>query len=552
MYFVLGLGLLLCSYFQNFSALPWPAAHSEIFAFLAAVLFGWGVIARREVPIRFTPAVAALLFLSLLVGIQYCFGLIVFWGDAFTTLIYLLMAYCALLAGQVFAKDPQWPVSLALALLVAAVGSAIVGLAQSLLVWTDSGWVLPPTWSRRPGANFGQPNHLASLLVMGAASLIYLDQRLRFGRTIKVLLSLLLLIGISVSESRTGLISAIALLLWWLARRRALLVPPKTHWIIAMAAALIAGMWFWPPLIAFIHEAGATVGGAALDTRVGMRWLVWQQLLDAVWVKPWFGWGVRGTSFALNAVLGSQPASEPYTYAHNVVLDMAIGAGLPLTGLALGLLCYWGRNRVRSVNSPETWYAAGLLIPLVIHSTLEYPYAYAYFLVPAMFAIGMLEQNYSVQVNKCISRKTFVGSWLVYCILLAWMSSEYLEIEEDFRVARFESLNVGKTAADYERPTIILLTQLRVLIQATRTVPHPGMPSAELLLLRSAASRFPWIPVQNTFALSAALNDDLMEAQRQLRIIRAMHGEKKYAAIRQQWESWAREKYPQLVGLAPK
>lgn len=552
MSYVLGLCLLLCSFFQNFSALPWPAAHSEIFAFLAVGLFGWRVITSRDVPIQLTPAVAVLLFLSLLVGIQYCVGLIAFWGDAFTMLIYLQMTCCALLAGQVFAKDPQWPVSLALALLVAAVGSAIIGLAQSLLVWTDSGWILPPTWSRRPGANFGQPNHLASLLVMGAASLIYLDQRLRFGRTIKLLLSLLLLIGISVSESRTGLISGIALLLWWLARRRVLLLPPQTQWITASVAALVAGMWFWPPVIAYIHEAGATVGGAALDTAVGMRWLVWQQLFDAVWLKPWFGWGMRGTSFALNAVLGSQPASEPYTYAHNIVLDMAIAAGLPLTGLALGLLGYWGRARVRSVNTPETWYAAGLLIPLVIHSTLEYPFAYAYFLVPAMLAIGMLEQNYSIKFKKSISRRIFTGSWVVFCALMAWMSLEYLEIEEDFRVARFESLNVGKTATDYERPNIILLTQLRALIQATRTLPYPGMPSTEILLLRSAASRFPWSPVQNTFALSAALNGDVAEAQRQLRIIRAMHGEKNYASIQSQWESWAHEKYPQLQGLAPK
>ena len=112
-------------------------------------------------------------------------------------------------------------------------------------------------------------------------------------------------------------------------------------------------------------------------------------------------------------------------------------------------------------------------------------------------------------------------------------------------------MNVGKTAADYERPHIVLLTQLRALLEVTRTVPHPNMSQDNLLLLRSAASRFPWVPVQNCYALSAALNGNVPEAQRQLKVMRAMHGEERYEAIRVQWDTWAQEKYSQLQGLAP-
>jgi hypothetical protein len=69
--------------------------------------------------------------------------------------------------------------------------------------------------------------------------------------------------------------------------------------------------------------------------------------------------------------------------------------------------------------------------------------------------------------------------------------------------------------------------------------------------LRATASRFTWVSVQNCYALSAALNGNVPEAQRQLKVMRAMYGESRYQAIRLQWDTLAQDKYPQLQGLAP-
>lgn len=551
MQYILGFGLLLLSFFQNFSTVPWRAAHSEIFAFLAVLIWAGSAMRNRTVQVCRTPPASALLCLSLLIGLQCLGGLVFFGGDAIVLLIYVQLCLGALLIGQLYAEDPKWPLALALAIFLAAVGSALIALAQSLWVWIDSGWILPPSWYRRPGANFGQPNHLATLLVMGAASLIYFDQRLKISRLVLVIMSLLLLVGMGIAESRTGLLSGLALVAWWFGRRKVLASAPRWPWIGGSLVALATAMWIWPLFITSIHEVGMTAHGVGRDTAAGMRWVVWQQLWDAVWIKPWFGWGLRGTSFALNAVLGTQPVSEPYTYAHNVILDMAIGMGLPLTLLALIALGFWGWTRTRSVHTSEAWYAVGLLIPFVIHSLFEYPFAYAYFLVPAMLAIGMLERSYSPPAGRCISRRVLVANLVIFCGLLFGMTVEYFEVEEDFQVARFEALNVGRTAADYERPHIVLLTQLRALLVVTRTVPHPNMSHEDLVQLQSAASRFPWASVQNCFALSAALNGNVPEAQRQLKVMRAMHGEGQYEAIRVQWDSWAQEKYPQLRGLLP-
>ena len=131
-----------------------------------------------------------------------------------------------------------------------------------------------------------------------------------------------------------------------------------------------------------------------------------------------------------------------------------------------------------------------------------------------------------------------------------WLGVEYINIEEDFRIARFESVNLGHTPAGYEPPNIVLLTQLNALVAVTRTTPRPNMPHDELDLIRKVTLRFPWVPVQNCYALSLALNGEPTEAIRQLQVLRATHGEKVYEGIKANWTELAHTKYPQLNVLA--
>jgi Virulence factor membrane-bound polymerase, C-terminal len=130
--------------------------------------------------------------------------------------------------------------------------------------------------------------------------------------------------------------------------------------------------------------------------------------------------------------------------------------------------------------------------------------------------------------------------------LLGLVAVEYLEIEEDFRVARFEALSVGQTPADYQRPNIIVLTQLKALVMATRMEVQPEMSHEDIALLRSVALRFPFIPTLNQYALSLALNGNPQEAVRQLKVMRALYAGGQYAKIRGSWIDLANAKYPQL------
>jgi hypothetical protein len=129
---------------------------------------------------------------------------------------------------------------------------------------------------------------------------------------------------------------------------------------------------------------------------------------------------------------------------------------------------------------------------------------------------------------------------------MAWSAWEYLLIEEDFRIARFEEMHIGKTASNYERPKIYLLTQLDAMLEVARMTPTPAMSEARIVVLRDVAMHIPTTAVQNRYALALALNGNPSEAGRQLKVMHAMHPGKEYAAIRENWLEQGETKYPIL------
>jgi len=169
-----------------------------------------------------------------------------------------------------------------------------------------------------------------------------------------------------------------------------------------------------------------------------------------------------------------------------------------------------------------------------VHAMFEFPHAYAYFLVPVTLALGVLEGRLGGRPLCRLGLRPAVGLLLVATGLMAWSAVEYLRIEEDFRVARFEALRIGRRPADHERPRVLLLTQLGALVDSTRIQLRPGMPEGELALLKQMALRHPWTATQYRYAAALALNGRGQEAARQMAVLRAQHGERIHRQLREQ------------------
>lgn len=558
--------LLIVSWLVPLHFLPWVSWHSEMLSFFTVLLLtSYALLSAlkkdRSGLIFFPAAALPLLALGLLAGIQGSMGLVTFWGDVFVFEFYMALCVMCLALGFASGRQALAPGSnardrgyenpaltlLAFTLVLGAFASAVVAFAQVFELWEHASWINRMPQLRRPGGNLGQPNQLATLLLMGMASLLFLYESGKLKALPSVLVFLVLCTALAATESRTGVVSFLALSGWWFLKnqRVGFHVSPRT--IALTVVGFLVLFWVWPSIFAFIqHSSGF---GVKVNTAAGPRLVVWPQLVEAVAQRPWWGWGLREVSEAHNAVVHAYAVSSPFSYSHNILLDLAVGVGVPLTALLVLVAGAWLWRRVRSANQLLPWYCLAVALPVAVHSMLEFPFAYAYFLVPVMFSLGALESMAGAKPVLHVGVRSAAALLLGVSFVAAWSVVEYVGIEEDFRVARFEALRLGQTPGDYQRPDVVLLTQLGALLEGARISPKPGMRVEELELAKKVALRYPWAATQNRYALSLALNGNPDEALRQLRVMRAMHGEKTYTEIKANWTTLAQEKYPLLRDL---
>lgn len=548
---------MLGSWLVPMHILPWVGWQQEVMAFAAVLGLGWHALFVSHAPGRLVIPKATLLpvAVAFIIVAQCWTRQITFSGDALALGFYLVLIAVCLYLGYTLSvqlKTAQTTLDgFVLTLLVGALISVVITLAQVFEVWEFMPLINRTESIRRPGANLGQPNHLATLLLMGIASLAYLYELKKWSTTLASLLFAVLIVGLALTESRTGLLSFFLMSFWWLVRRRAVGFKVSAWAVLMSGASLIFLLWAWPPFLAFVQSGGEMTSRFAerINLSAGMRLVVWPQLWEAALQHPWFGWGLREVSQGHNAVLHSYTQAEPFSYAHNIFMDLAVGMGLPLTALFGLVFAVWGWRRTRDAQTLLPWYCIAIILPLAVHSLLEFPFAYAYLLVPAMLATGVLE---GVLAPTRMFRVAWWPAAMGLCLatlLMVWSAVEYVWIEEDFRIARFEAVHIGETPVNYERPKIVLLSQLDALMAGARIVPTPDMSEASIELARKVAMRYPWTATQNRYALSLALNGNVQEALRQLKVMRAMHGERSYTLIKMNWENLAQTKYPQLREL---
>jgi O-antigen ligase len=558
----LSLVLLFASWMTSVHFLPWNNWHNEAPAF-ASVLLLSGVLVKHHFDIGRRTILLPMFgwpigLLCAVVAIQVATRQIAFTGDAVVLTFYLLLCLLALTLGYAVispnengtASAAQLVDKFAVLVVVGGVFSAIVALVQALDIWEFGGWITRLQSLRRPGGNLAQPNHLATLLLFSIASAAYLFESRRLSILVAPPITAVLLCGLAVTESRGGVVGLFLMAAWWLVKQRRLGFALSRSAVVSWLVFFGGCFWFWPTLFNVILEGGWNESSAMhFNTSTSGRLEIWPQLWQTVLLRPWFGWGLREVSTAQNAVADAYAGGGPVAYAHNIVLDLAVGIGLPLTLLLVGAALVWLWRRANAANDLLTWYCIAVVLPFGVHSMVEYPFAYAYLLAPVMLLIGVLEARLAPGWAVRIPWWTAATAWVLICAAMVWSMVEYIAIEEDFRIVRFEAMHVGHTPGDYQRPHIVMLTQLDALLHGGRIVPKPGMSADELDLARKVALRFPWPATQNRYAQSLALNGNPGEAIRQLRVMRAMHGEKAYAQIKAGWVALADDKYPQLRAL---
>ena len=542
-----GIGLLLfvASWLAYDHYRPWINFHSEALAL--AGIFGMVVAAllfsRRSIAVpRAALAVAAV---ALVPWMQWFGGVSLFVSDALLCSVYLLAAALAVWLGFLWAHQQNAGDlnRFDLAIAWAAIASAAIGLVQWLMLADSVGmYMMQPDAGDRALGNMGQPNQLATLLLMGGVLLVGLFRRRVLGSRVTLFAAGFLTLVVVLAQSRTAAVSALALTVLLATKSRSL-----RWWALAWIIAFGALTLVFPSAAEFLMISNGR--GAGLGN-TSNRLEIWSQVVYAIREAPLLGYGWNQTPTAQMTGALFHAGSTTYTNAHNILLDLVAWNGIPLGVLLIGTGAYWLVSRFLRVRDDDIGLTAmAALVPLVVHSLTEYPFAYSYFMLLGAVLVGVIEARCAPLAVRSV-RRLAVGSVLaVLMVVGSYTCYEYLKVEEDFRVVRFENLRIGKTPSEYQVPEIHLLTHMGAMLKAARIVPTPGMNAEDFELLHKVSQRFAFGPLSYRYALALALNGDPVGAARQLLVVKNVYGRAYYAAVKDEFKRLEREQYPRLGAI---
>jgi len=339
-------------------------------------------------------------------------------------------------------------------------------IAQSLLwvalVCAIMGFVQYAGWAQSPGngfdwlhaspqrdayANLRQRNQFGSLMALGLAAWLYLQpspwQRIPLFHWLQLgLLSL----GAVISCSRAGAIA-------WLALAALATVACSKHRVMAQRSAWVA------PLVAaglFVLLSGALPTMTLLETQAE-RWAItppaltrattqaegldicesrlvlWRNVLELSLQRPWTGWGWGELDYAMatQALTGTRFCGI-VAHAHNLPLQLMVEWGWPLAWglMACAGIWFW-RRRPSLATSSSALLGWALLLPLTVHSLLEFPLWYGPFQMSLGLALGMV----AGPAAGSVSAKAQTATRGLAVLLVAgagWGAVDYLRVSQPY------------------------------------------------------------------------------------------------------------------------
>ena len=408
---------------------------------------------RPEIP-RIAQLPAALIGVLLL---QLVLGKIAYFNQALLYALYFLFAALLMVLGARL-RDcfglARLAQVLAIFLLIGAELNAFIGVLQHFQWHTFLDPVIARDLSGGIYGNIAQPNHYADYIALGMISLGLLFQQRSIKPGYAILLALPLLFAMTLSGSRSSWLYLVLMIFmaWWMARREAAMKP-----LLRYSLLLVVGFVLMNLLVQMHFMAGGghgtntvqrllTYNGAG-DTGGSIRLYLWHEAWLMFAQSPWIGIGFGQFAwhhFQLLPLLQADNISGLYNNAHNLVFQLAAVAGIPGLLALLVPLGIWLYGLRRVTPSGAHWWGYSMLGVLAIHSLLEYPLWYAYFVAVAAILLGAFDETrYRLELRN-IGRVSLLTIVLLGLLMLLQLRSGYQQLKNTLAL-RSVSSNVEAT-----------------------------------------------------------------------------------------------------------
>ena len=265
----------------------------------------------------------------------------------------------------------------------------------------------------------------------------------------------------------------------------------------------------------------------------------WQQILFILKDSPFwgYGWGQlniaqlsNSTDFIKHPILG---------YSHNLFLDLMIWNGVILGFIISCLIVFYLLKVAIRSKDKESIILLSMVGAIFTHSMLEYPFAYAYFLLPMGFLLGIICGKKDQLIKSFyLDKKIYCLYGVVLALMIIIVIYDYKRIENEHELMRYENVKLRNIDIDGIEPKAILLNQLSEYIWFVRQPIGMGVSEQELERIRKVVYRYPDKPVLYRYIQILYLNDQVKEMNHMLKIFNAFYkeqlNEKKIALLLRQ------------------
>ncbi len=465
--------------------------------------------------------------MMLLLLVQYLLGkLLSFDQTLLLTMYFLWMALLVMLGHRLRVELglPLLATVLAAFLVLGAELNALAGIIQHYRWHTFLDSVVTVKTSSAVYGNIAQPNHFADYMAMGLASLglLHIRWSLRAWQTALLVLPLLFVLVLSGSRSAWLYLLFMAGMSYLWQRRDKSYLP-----LLKYASLLVLGFALMHLVVQLPWLAGASGKVTTVDRLFAgsgsIRLYLWKESLLIFAQFPLLGAGFGQFAwqhFQLGGELHNLSITGLYNNAHNVVMQLAAETGLAGLSILFGTLGLWLWHGWREHCTLYQWWGYCVLAVLGIHSLLEYPLWYGYFIGVAAVALGLMEsKTYRLELRN-LGRLSVSAMLLLGALSLVQLYQGYKKLEATLALRPLSASDATYTPR--LRDSLVGVYDYALLrpyaeLYMTGMIEVSADHLAEKMTLNERAMRFvPIAPVVYRHALLLALSDRMPEAKLQL------------------------------------
>ena len=485
---------------------PGPSAKTGTML-LAATLWSLVLIAAAatgRLP-RLGTAVWGFVALAAVIAAQTLAGRLAYPGQGWMAVLLLLGAALVAGLGLALSRQTGWLRLAAAALLAQGLAQAAIGLVQFVL-WQSPAlgqWFnAHAPWFYQivsfPGdgriyGNLRQPNHYATAVALGLAGLAGWAPRLR-PRTVWAFCAMLAW-ALVVSGSRTGTVHVVVVALLVL-----LAVPGawrSAAWRPLLAAPLLYAAW-WLGLHVADHLKWISYLDAVtrqIDQPVNARAIIWRNAWQVFQMHPVTGWGWGQIGWGLEqTTLAGRLHPLPLDNidnAHDLILQLLAETGLagtlPVVIAALAWLWQiaqpWRAGLAGAARRIAALPALLAVAFIGLHSLVEYPLWYVYFLLVFAFVLGWSEgatapakQVIAPRRSLALQRGAGIAAGILALLLTAKAALDYARTAEIYSGDAEQGL-LARQVAMHDNWFFVPLAQFA---QAATVLPAPAAGRTQL------------------------------------------------------------------------